>query len=106
MATSVKEFKLSSWGEFLGSRKLGAEVRRELEFALQRSRGISVDCEGVDTMSHSFADETFGKLALILGAEDFRHKVRFLHASPEVAAVVRYVLMSRLAEKKATRTSA
>ncbi len=88
-------FKLEKWGKFLGSRRLGSEIRREIESALRRGQSVVVDCRGVGMMSHSFADESVGKLAGDLGMEAFQHKVRLRNVAPKLASIFRYVIGER-----------
>jgi hypothetical protein len=84
-------FRLAERGEFLGSRKLGGEIRHELEVALDQGKNVVV--------SHSFADELIGKLAAVLGIEAFRLRMRLVKVVPEIAPILRYVISNRLAEQ-------
>jgi len=97
MNSEVTVLKLIKWGKFLGSRLLGAEIRQEIESALDAGQNVVVDCDGVKMMSHSFADESIGKLAADIGLEVFRHQIRRRNVGPEVAPILRYVIGSRIA---------
>ena len=92
-------FRLAERGEFLGSRKLGAEIRHELEAALDHGKNVVVDFERITMVSHSFADELIGKLAAALGLEAFRLRMRLIKVVPEIAPILRYVISNRLAEQ-------
>jgi hypothetical protein len=92
-------FRLAERGEFLGSRKLGGEIRHELEVALDQGKNVVVDFEGITMVSHSFADELIGKLAAVLGIEAFRLRMRLVKVVPEIAPILRYVISNRLAEQ-------
>lgn len=90
--------KLAEWGEFLGTRQLGEQIRREIEALLDQGQNVVVNCNGVGMVSHSFADESIGKLAAKLGMETFQHKIRFRNVAPDIAPILRYVIGSRLSE--------
>ena len=89
---------LREWGAALGTRNRGEVVRRELEQALDDdpTQVVVVSFEGVQRVSPSFADECFGKLALKLGTEGVRKRLRFAAAENAVASVVMYAIRNRL----------
>ena len=82
---------LSEFGPDMTGRSLGEQVRGSVS-----STAIAVifDCEGVEAMSPSFADEVFGKLA----AQPKRPLIRLVNASPEVLDAVRFAVQQRTAE--------
>jgi hypothetical protein len=93
MATLV----LAEHGEFLGTRRLGAAVRNQIEMLLRAASPVELDFKGV-RMSQSFADEALGKLAVALGAEALRSQVKFVHVDAQAAPLLRFVLARRAPE--------
>jgi hypothetical protein len=98
MSTPVTFVLMARHGTFLGTRFLGAAVRKEILDACSSSQSVIVDFAGVEKLSHSFADECIGALLDELGIPVFRGKVRFKGASDEIALLLRLVT-SRHAKK-------
>ncbi|MGK4007896.1 STAS-like domain-containing protein [Sorangium sp. So ce1036] len=88
--------KLADFGSMLGTRILGMRIRTEIERKIDAGEGpVVLDAAGVSTMSHSFADECFGKLAERRGLDAFIGAVRFRNVPPDLNSVLRYVIGSR-----------
>jgi len=96
--------ELIQWGGFLGSRHLGAEIRKMIEADLAEGLTVVINCKGVDMISHSFADEFMGKLAANLGRNAFRERVKFKNVSPKIASILRYVISNRLSSEPDQKT--
>jgi anti-anti-sigma regulatory factor len=79
-------------GKNLGSRKAAASFREEL---LKTSGQVVLDFAGVNVMSHSFADEFFGKLAEVHGPDVFRNRFLLKNISPQDGVIVRAVVAER-----------
>ena len=62
--------------ESTGTRGAGRKLRELLLLALGQQDAVSVDFEGVTAASSSFLDELLGRLALELGPDEFRRRVR------------------------------
>lgn len=74
-----RNIKLADFGKILFSRKLATKVFKErIEDDLHHEKIIfSFDFEGVDTVTHSFADELFKILFQNFGCESIRKKTSF-----------------------------
>lgn len=92
--------ELNKWGDFLGTRWLGGKVRTEIEELLELNDKVMIDCEGVDMLTNSFADEAVGKLAANLGKDDFQQQIRLLNVSPNVSPILRRAIAKRLRGRK------
>lgn len=90
---------LQDFGALLGSRWLGMKVRATIEAKLDELEGtgqqLVIDAEGVQSMSHSFADECFGRLVEHRGLAQVMRAMAFRNVPPEVGAGLRYVIGAR-----------
>lgn len=80
--------RLAKIGPDASGRTSGEAVR--VSISLEASE-IIFDCEGLESMSPSFADEVFGKLA----AQARRPPIRVINATPEVLDAVRFAVQQR-----------
>ncbi|MEX1140982.1 MAG: STAS-like domain-containing protein [Thermoleophilaceae bacterium] len=79
-------------GPVLTGRTAAARLREEIERELAADGEVTIDLEGVEAISPSFADELFAKLpreALSSG------RVRFEHLDPSDSALARFVMAGR-----------
>ena len=83
-------------GTLLSTRQLGAIVRAEILEQLNRQATVLVDFGGVGSITHSFADEAFGKLLLAIRPEDMKLRLQFTNVSPNIAAVIRFAVAERM----------
>ena len=79
---------LQKYGQVLGSRKVAEEIRKGLKFP------VEFDCKDV-LLSHSFADELFGKLGQELGPEKFKSNIKIINLEENNKIMIRYVLEDR-----------
>jgi hypothetical protein len=91
----MSTLKLREFGDFLGSRHLGHDIRERLTALLLRGEDVVVDFDGVSMVTQSFADEAFGKLARDVGVEPFCKHVTLQSVTPDVAPLLRHVLARR-----------
>lgn len=70
-------FKFITIGENLGTRMLGEKARNMLLPLLQQDELVVLDCEGVDVVSNSFADECLAKLLLIMPLDELKKRTTF-----------------------------
>jgi hypothetical protein len=82
----VYRVELSELGPDLSGRKLGEKVRKSA--LRERSGRLIFDCAGIATISPSFADEVFGRLA----TERKRPKIEVINASPDIISAVRFAV--------------
>lgn len=59
------KINFSSLRPHLGTRFLGETMRKGIELALKEKEFVTFDFSGVEFISHSFADECFGKLCFL-----------------------------------------
>lgn len=75
-------FKFSKYGDSLGTRLLGAQIRTDLRPLLDGDEKIVLDFSGVDTVTNSFSDECIAKLLLEMTLEDLKSKTTFTGLTP------------------------
>lgn len=70
-------FKFNQFGENLGTRMLGADVRERLLPLIEGGEKVVLDFEGVDVVSNSFADECLAKLLLTISLDELKQRTTF-----------------------------
>lgn len=90
--------KFINIGTSLGTRVLGKKIRLQIEEILSDNGFAIFDFSGVDSISHSFADECFGKLLLTFDMDELKSKSTFKNANSEVKKVIAFVFRERLTE--------
>lgn len=70
-------FKFKQFGENLGTRMLGAEIRNLLFPLIEGDEKVVLDFEGVDVVSNSFADECLAKLLLSMPLDELKQRTTF-----------------------------
>lgn len=88
--TGQQTIALSEWGPDATGRERGQAAR---ERVLPEAREVIFDCEGIESMSASFADELFGKLAVQPG----RPHIRVINAAKDILEVIRFAVNERTA---------
>lgn len=86
----------SQIGTHLGTRFLGESTRKDIELALKKDEFATFDFSGVEFISHSFADECFGKLLLSMKIEELKSKTTFKDANTLVKRTIAFALKERL----------
>ena len=74
----MTNFKFSLYGTQLGTRILGAKVRRALLQTLQKENKVVLDFSDVDVVANAFADECIAKLLLTMSLEELKNKTTFI----------------------------
>lgn len=92
--------QIKKYGDFLGTRKIGGEIREYINEEWDKFNIIVFDMGGVKGLTNSFADECFGKLLLEKGLDEFNKKLRFKNLNPLVRTVLHFVLGRRYRERK------
>src|SRR4051812_11335427 len=87
-----QEISLSEFGPNISGRERGQAIREQIRPGIEE---VVFDCQGIETMSPSFADELFGKLAVQEGRP--RH-LKAANAEPEVMSVIRFAVRERTGE--------
>lgn len=89
-------FNFIEYGEYLGTRQLGAKVKEVLWPVIRSNEKTVLDFSGVKVVSNSFADECLAKLLDIYSLEElkmvttFRGLNEFAHKCVAVAIKRRY----------------
>ena len=86
----------ADWGTDLSSRQQAAELRRQVVGVVEQQGVRQIDLGQLRSVSHSFADELFGVLALKQGEIWFQQKLRLLHLTPYLRQTILEVIASRL----------
>ena len=84
----------------LGTRVLGQKLRLKIEESLKVGEVVTFNFEGVNMISHSFADECFGKLLLTWDIEDLKLMSTFKNTSSLVKKTVAFTLKERVAQSE------
>lgn len=84
--------KFREFGTSLGTREMGNELRIKIEEKFDIEDKIEFDLTGIDVISHSYADEVFGKLIKRYGIASFKNKTSFIKPNDFVASVIINVL--------------
>lgn len=66
--------RLQNIGTLLETRFSGAAVREKIERMFNDTQEIILDCNGVEVVTKSFADECYAKLLLKFSYEEIRKK--------------------------------
>lgn len=94
MLTTI--FKFSDFGENLGARILGERVRKQLVPLLNEYDKVTLDFEGVDVVSNSFADECLAKLLLTMPLDELKRKTTFVSVNDFALKNIAVALARRL----------
>ncbi|HTA33714.1 MAG TPA: STAS-like domain-containing protein [Solirubrobacteraceae bacterium] len=86
---NIQTIHLSELGPDLSGRTRGETIRGLVEPGVTE---VVFDCTGVESMSPSFADEVFGKLA----AQPQRPHIKIINASQDILALARFAVSERL----------
>lgn len=70
-------FSFRDYGENLGTRQLGLQVRERLLPLLEHGERVVLDFTGVDVVSNSFADECIAKLLLTMSLAELKERTTF-----------------------------
>ena len=70
-------FTFKDYGEQLGTRVLGAKVRKALLSVMERENKVVLDFTGVDVVANAFADECIAKLLLSMTLAELKSRTTF-----------------------------
>ena len=80
----------------LGTRFLAQGVREKIETAFRANEFVEFDFTDVSTVSHSFADECFGKLLLNWEMSEIKSLSTFIGANQTISSVISFCIKERL----------
>jgi len=83
----------------LNGRDFGELVRLKIEELLKRGEKVGVDFEGIEIVTHSFADEIFGVLIDDYGWEFIKNYVKPLNVNGAIKEVLKTVVAFRKYKK-------
>lgn len=87
---------LSSISTTLGTRKMGQEIRASVEAAIDNGEKIVLDFHDISSISHSFADECFGKLLLRWDLEKVKKHTTFKNTTPIISSIILSAINDRI----------
>lgn len=82
-------------GNSLGTRIIGQRLRGQIEMNLRRGEFVSFDFSDVSSISHSFADECFGKLLLSFDMQFLKKNSTFINTNEVVKRTITFSLKER-----------
>ena len=88
-------FSFRDYGENLGTRQLGCQVRERLMPLLEGDDVVVLDFTGVDVVSNSFADECIAKLLLTMSLAELKARTTFRGLNPLASESVLTALRRR-----------
>lgn len=88
-------FSFRDYGENLGTRQLGCQVRERLMPLLKGDDVVVLDFTGVDVVSNSFVDECIAKLLLTMSLAELKARTTFRGLNPLAAESVLTALRRR-----------
>lgn len=94
--TEVREFALASYGNQLLTRDVGVVIRADIGTALLAGANVRILLDGVEDLTPSVADESFGKLAETMGEESFRTRISLVGGQPLLLRLIEFVIRQRL----------
>lgn len=89
------EIQFKHIGNSLGTRVLGESIRTKIEDSIHNNMFVTFDFEGVDLISHSFADECFGKLLLTWDLNALKAKTTFKNTNDIIKKTIAFTLKER-----------
>ena len=87
--------QLGNINKSLGTRSLGSRLRLEIEENLKKGEFVCFDFSDVDFISHSFADECFGKLLLSWDITELKKRTTFVNTNPLVKNTISFTFKER-----------
>ncbi len=94
----MQTFKFKTVGEYLGTRMLGAEVRKKLLALIQANDKVVLDFTGVSVVSNSFADECLAKLLQYHTLDELKKRTTFCGLDDFAKKNIAVAFRRRLAE--------
>ena len=88
-------FSFREFGENLGTRQLGQQVREKLMPLHEGDERLALDFTGVDVVSNSFADECIAKLLLTMPLSELKARTTFRGLNPLASESVLTALRRR-----------
>jgi hypothetical protein len=87
---------LSEFGNTLGTRILGIEVRSVFNELFNQNDTIFLDFNNIRVVTNSFADELIGKKVKEIGLDTFKNSVKIINANENVKSVIKKSIKDRI----------
>lgn len=97
MKTLTYNLKIREIASELSSRSAGASAKNKLMDLLDTWDEVEVDVD-FNSLTPSFADECIGRLAASIGLNEFKRRVRVIHADESDKPLIRHVILRRCSE--------
>lgn len=89
--------KLDKYGNNLGTRILGIEVKKEFDMLLSKTNEIViVDFNNIQIVTSSFADELIGRNIQEYGLSEFKNRTKFINTNNNIKAVIKKSILDRM----------
>lgn len=99
--------EMKKFGHSLVSRAAGRAAYESITSSAEWGTDKAVfDFAGVGTITYSFADEVFGRMALEMGMESLRASTTFANITPFMARIVRTAIDARIRQRESRPTTA
>jgi hypothetical protein len=85
-------------GDSIGTRFLGKTLRLTFENSIHEGENVVFDFSDVKTISHSFADECFGKLLLRWDLAELKSITTFTNVNEHVKKMIAFSWSERLSK--------
>jgi len=72
----VKVVKLAEFGNSLGTREFGKELREKTLSLIKEGHKVLFDFSNISIISSALADELFGLLLIELGEDEFKNNIK------------------------------
>jgi hypothetical protein len=90
--------QFSKFGTHLGTRVLGEEVRNLICQKLTNNQKLCFDFQGIESISNSFADESFAKLLMTFDFNYIKTCTHFINTNEFVSSIISVAFKNRLKE--------
>jgi anti-sigma regulatory factor (Ser/Thr protein kinase) len=96
---TTTELALAEYGSQLLTREIGIRIRADIATILSGGSRVRVLLDGVEDLTPSVADESFGKLAESMGRDRFREHVLLSGGQPLLGRLIEFVVTNRIERK-------
>ncbi len=93
--TGIVNVQLRHYGTELLTREAGIAIRAEVASYLAGHKNVQVLLDGISDITPSVADEAFGKLAEIIGFDQFSERVKFIKGTSVIYRLIDFVIKTR-----------
>lgn len=88
------------YGESMGTRRLGGEIREKAISAIKNSQFVVFDLSDVKVLSNCFADECFGKLVEDFSLSEIKSTTSFTGTNRLTEHVIKKAITDRINKKR------